>query len=147
MTELRPLGPGLTPQARALAQELRGLFHALGVSVRRYAARRLRDPGTLSRYLNGTRVPPWEVVVDLFTDLAEHRGRAATPEAIALVRRLHEEALATSVPSPRHALEVLERQLADADRVSRRSAVQGDVVGGGGALGRGPERRWGGGGV
>ncbi|MEU3599188.1 response regulator [Streptomyces sp. NPDC006798] len=129
MTELKALGPGLTPQARALAQELRGLFRALGVSVRRYAARRLRDPGTLSRYLNGTRVPPWEVVMDLFTDLAEHRGTAVTPQTVELVRRLHREALATSAPSPGQAVEVLERQLADADRISRRSTVRGDVLG------------------
>lgn len=129
VAELKPLGPGLSPEARALALELRRLFQALQVSVRRYAARRLRDAGTFSRYLNGTRVPPWEVVTDLFTDLAEHRGTAATPEAIELVRRLHRTALTTSAPSPRHAMEVLERQLADADRMSRRSSVRGDVLG------------------
>ncbi|WP_406397087.1 response regulator [Streptomyces uncialis] len=128
MGELRPLGEGLTPESRALAQALRGLFDGLAVSVRRYAARRTRDPGTFSRYLSGARVPPWEVVTDLFTDLAEHRGRPATPEAIEHVRGLHRAAVATGA-SPRHAMEVLEQQLADADRVSRRSSVRGDVLG------------------
>ncbi|MER6047211.1 response regulator [Streptomyces sp. NPDC001793] len=128
MGELRPLGQNLTPESRALAVALRELFEGLGVSVRRYAARRVRDAGTFSRYLSGTRVPPWEVVTDLFTDVAEHRGMAATPEAIELVRRLHRAAVETSA-SPRHAVEVLERQLAEADRVSRRSTARGDALG------------------
>ncbi|AEW99295.1 response regulator [Streptantibioticus cattleyicolor] len=128
MAELRPLGQDLTQESRALAQALRELFDGLDVSVRRYAARRVRDAGTFSRYLNGTRVPPWEVVMDLFTDLAEHRGTAATPEAIDLLRGLHRAAVATNA-SPKHAMEVLEQQLADADRLSRRSTARGDALG------------------
>ncbi|MYR55553.1 response regulator [Streptomyces sp. SID625] len=128
MGELRPLAPDLTPQSRALALALRELFEGLGVSVRRYAARRIRDAGTFSRYLSGTRVPPWEVVTDLLTDVAEHRGTAATPEAIELVRRLYQAAVETTT-SPRHAVEVLEQQLAEADRVSRRSTARGDALG------------------
>ncbi|MFD5558432.1 response regulator [Streptomyces sp. NPDC127068] len=128
MAELRPLAGDLSREARALAQALRELFDGLDVSVRRYAARRKRDPGTFSRYLSGTRVPPWEVVTDLFTDLAEHRGNAATPRAMELLRALHRAAVATG-SSPRHAVEVLERQLADADRDSRRSTARGDVLG------------------
>ncbi|MER6016415.1 response regulator [Streptomyces bluensis] len=128
MGELRPLALDLTSEARALATVLRELFEGLEISVRRYAARRLRDAGTFSRYLNGTRVPPWEVVMDLLTDVAEHRGTAATPEAIELVRRLHRAAVETS-SSPRHAVEVLEQQLAEADRVSRRSTARGDALG------------------
>ncbi|MFI1016990.1 response regulator [Streptomyces sp. NPDC020965] len=128
MGELRPLAGDLHQESRALAQALRELFDGLGVSVRRYAARRMRDAGTFSRYLSGSRVPPWEVVTDLFTDLAEFRGTAATPEAIELVRGLHRAAVAAS-GSPRHAVEVLELQLAEADRVSRRSSVRGDVLG------------------
>lgn len=128
MGELRPLAQDLTAESRALAMALRELFEGLEISVRRYAARRLRDAGTFSRYLSGTRVPPWDVVVDLFTDVAEHRGTAATPEAIELVRRLHQAAVDISV-SPRHAVEVLERQLAEADRMSRSSTARGDVLG------------------
>ncbi|WP_432093505.1 response regulator [Streptomyces sp. bgisy100] len=128
MGELRPLADDLDHEARALAQALRELFVGLQVSVRRYAARRLRDAGTFSRYLSGTRIPPWDVVMDLFTDLAEHRGTAATPEAIELVRGLHRSAVQNS-GSPRHAVELLEQQLADADRVARRSTAHGDVLG------------------
>ncbi|MEU6139446.1 response regulator [Streptomyces sp. NPDC047081] len=128
MGELRPLAQDLTPESRALATALRELFEGLEVSVRRYAARRIRDAGTFSRYLNGTRVPPWDVVMDLFTDVAEQRGVAATPEAIELVRRLH-GAVVESSSSPRHAVEELEEQLAEADRASRRSTARGDALG------------------
>ncbi|MGW2748681.1 response regulator [Streptomyces sp. NPDC001450] len=127
MGELRPLAPDLTSESRALAMALRELFEGLEVSVRRYAARRVRDAGTFSRYLSGTRVPPWEVVMDLFTDVAEHRGMAATPDAIELVRRLHRAAVESST-SPRHAVAVLEQQLAEADRYSRRSTARGDAL-------------------
>ncbi|MFJ5220718.1 response regulator [Streptomyces sp. NPDC088354] len=128
MGELRPLGDGLNDASRALAQALRELFEGLEVSVRRYAARRQRDPGTFSRYLNGTRLPPWQVISDLFADVAEHRGTAVTIEAIEFVRGLYGSAV-DAASSPRHATEILEQQLADADRVSRRSSVRGDVLG------------------
>jgi CheY-like chemotaxis protein len=128
MGELRPLGDDLNDASRALAMALRELFEGLQVSVRRYAARRQRDPGTFSRYLNGTRLPPWQVINDLFADLAEHRGTAVTTEAIELVRGLYGSAV-DAASSPNHAMELLEQQLADADRVSRRSTVRGDVLG------------------
>ncbi|MGO4424008.1 response regulator, partial [Streptomyces sp. MCAF7] len=128
MRELRPLGEGLSQECRDFALALRDLFKGLEVSVRRYAARRYRDPGTLSRYLSGTRIPPWEFVQDLFTDLAERRGTAATPAAIELVRELHRAAVHTS-GSPGHAMEILQHQLADADREARTSSVTEDVLG------------------
>ncbi|MFE7617286.1 response regulator [Streptomyces sp. NPDC057496] len=128
MGELRPLGDDLTDTSRALAQALRELFEGLDVSVRRYAARRQRDPGTFSRYMNGTRLPPWGVITDLFTDLAEHRGAAVTTDAIEFVRGLY-RAASDAGASPRNAVEILEQQLADADLVSRRSSVRGDVLG------------------
>lgn len=101
MGELRPLGQDLTQQSRALAEALRELFEGLEVSVRRYAARRLRDPGTFSRYLNGTRLPPWSVIMDLFADLAEHRGTAVTAQTIEFVRELYGSAVDAS-SSPKH---------------------------------------------
>ncbi|WP_330436180.1 response regulator [Streptomyces sp. NBC_00825] len=128
MGELRPLGDDLTDASRALAQALRELFEGMDVSVRRYAARHQRDPGTFSRYLNGTRLPPWQVITDLFTDLAEHRGAAVTTDAIEFVRGLYGSAVDAG-SSPKHAVEILEQQLADADWASRRSSVRGDVLG------------------
>src|ERR1044072_5603960 len=128
MGELPPVGENLPEECRAFAVELRKLFDGLGVSVRRYAARRFRDPSTISRYLSGTRVPPWEFVIDLLADLAECRGSAATPPAIEVVRELHRSAVRTS-GSPGHALEILQIQLADADREARRSSVHEDALG------------------
>ncbi|WP_413808411.1 response regulator [Streptomyces sp. OE57] len=128
MSVLHPLGENLPEECRAFAVELRKLFLGLGVSVRRYAVRRHRDPSTISRFLNGTRIPPWEFVFDLFTDLAERRGVAPTPAAIELVRELHRAAVRTS-RSPGHAMEILQIQLADADRDARVSMAHQDVLG------------------
>ncbi|MEU2061370.1 chromosomal replication initiator protein DnaA [Streptomyces sp. NPDC013455] len=122
MSVLVPLGGDLPEESRALAEALRRLFDGLGVSVRRYAARRHRDPGSLSRFLNGTRTPPWEFVHDLIRDVAEAQGRAPTPEAIELMRRLHRTALASS-GSALNRVQALEDELADADRQSVRSAA------------------------
>lgn len=128
MGELRPLADGLTAECREFATALRELFAGLGVSVRRYAARRYRDAGTISRYLSGSRVPPWEFVVDLLTDLAEVRGSAVTPNTIELVRDLHRAAVQTG-SSAGHAVEVLQHQLADADREARTSSATEDALG------------------
>ncbi|MFH8368738.1 response regulator [Streptomyces sp. NPDC018031] len=128
MGELRPLADGLAPECREFAAALRELFTGLDVSVRRYAARRYRDAGTISRYLSGTRVPPWEFVFDLLTDLAEVRGSAVTPGTIELVRELHRAAVRTG-SSAGHAVEVLQHQLADADREARTSSATEDVLG------------------
>ncbi|MEV7144044.1 response regulator [Streptomyces tauricus] len=128
MGELRPLADDLNDASRALAEALRELFEGLHLSVRRYAARRRLDPGAVSRYLNGTRLPPWQVISDLFADVAELHGTAVTTEAIELVRGLYGSAV-DAASSPKHAVEILEQQLADADHVSRRSSVRGDVLG------------------
>jgi chromosomal replication initiator protein DnaA len=105
------------------ADALRRVFEGLKISVRRYAVRRHRDAGSVSRFLNGTRIPPWDFVSDLMNDVAEEQGAAPTPEAMELLRQLHRKALATS-GSPAHKLQLLEDQLADADREARRSAVR-----------------------
>jgi CheY-like chemotaxis protein len=128
MGELRPLADDLNDDCRRFAQALRTLFAGLGVSVRRYAARRYRDAGTVSRYLSGARVPPWEFVVDLFADLATDHGAPATPLTLDHVHELHRCALQAVVP-PAHGVEVLEQQLADADREARRATVQEDLLG------------------
>lgn len=64
----------------------------------------------------------------IMTDLAEHRGTTVTPEAIEFIRGLHGSAFDSS-SSPKHAAEIIEQQLADADHVSRRSSIRGDVLG------------------
>lgn len=121
-SSLVPLDGGLPDESRAFAEALRSLFVGLGVSVRRYAARRNRDAGSVSRFLNGTRIPTWEFVHDLLSDVAEQQGSVPTPETTELLRRLHRTALDKS-GSAHNRVQVLEDQLADADRQSVRSAA------------------------
>ncbi|WP_435823863.1 response regulator [Kitasatospora aureofaciens] len=127
---LQPLSPDLNEQCRAFAEALRSLFAGLrpAVSVRRYSSRRHLSPGALSRYLSGQRIPSWDFVQDLLTDVGADRGSVATPETIELLRSLHAAALQTSA-SVSHAVQQLQFQLAEADRLSRRSAAHSDVLG------------------
>ncbi|MFF2173264.1 chromosomal replication initiator protein DnaA [[Kitasatospora] papulosa] len=122
MGSLVPLSTNLPDDARELAGALRSLFDGLGISVRRYATRRHRDAGSISRFLNGTRVPSWEFVNDLINDVSELQGRPPTVEAMEHVRGLHRTALEKS-GAPQHRLQVLEDQLAEADLRSVRSSV------------------------
>ncbi|MFE5511248.1 chromosomal replication initiator protein DnaA [Streptomyces sp. NPDC056529] len=122
MNGLVPLSGGLPDDVRELAGALRGLFGALGISVRRYATRRHRDAGSVSRFLNGTRIPSWEFVNDLINDVAELKGRPPTVETMEYIRGLHRTALEKS-GAPQHRVQVLEDQLAEADLRSVRSSV------------------------
>ncbi|MGP3954275.1 helix-turn-helix domain-containing protein [Streptomyces sp. 7N604] len=116
MGELETLGESSSCEAVALGRELRVLHSALGISVRRYASRCHFDPGTVSRFLNGKRVPPWGFVMGLLTEVAEHRGEPATPEAIAHLRQLHRKAITVSAATGRvqelqHLLEETDEQV------------------------------------
>jgi chromosomal replication initiator protein DnaA len=122
MKSLEPLGDNLGHEAVELASVLRQLFESLGLSLRRYAARRNRDAGAVSRYLNGTRLPTWEFIADLIKDVSEIRG-PMTSDAVTLLRERHAQALAAS-GSPQHRVQFLELQLADADRAARRGALR-----------------------
>ncbi|MEV7596965.1 response regulator [Kitasatospora sp. NPDC089797] len=127
---LQPLSPDLNEECRAFAEALRSLFAGLrpAVSVRRYSSRRHLSPGALSRYLAGQRIPAWQFVQDLLTDVGADRGSVATPETIGLLRSLHAAAQQTSA-SVGHAVQQLQFQLAQADRLSRRSAAHSDLLG------------------
>ncbi|MFE2726658.1 two-component system response regulator [Kitasatospora sp. NPDC059327] len=128
--DLRPLSPDLNTECRAFAEALRSLFAGLrpAVSVRRYGARRHVSAGAVSRYLSGQRIPPWQFVQDLLTDVGTDRGSVATCETVEFLRSLHAAAQRTSV-SVGHAVQQLQFQLAEADRLSRRSAAHSDVLG------------------
>ncbi|MFH8387361.1 response regulator [Kitasatospora sp. NPDC018058] len=130
MGNLQPLNPDLNKECRAFAEALRSLFAGLrpAVSVRRYSSRRHLSPGALSRYLSGQRIPSWQFVQDLLTDVGADRGNVATLETIELLRSLHAAAQQTSA-SVNHAVQQLQFQLAEADRLSRRSAAHSDVLG------------------
>ncbi|MFE6776378.1 hypothetical protein [Streptomyces sp. NPDC057702] len=85
---LAPLNTGLAEDKKALAETLRELFASMDISIRRYAMRRHLDKGTVSRYLNGNRTPPWSFIADLMADLAEV-GKPVTDEVERLLRELH----------------------------------------------------------
>ncbi|HZF90591.1 ATP/GTP-binding protein [Streptomyces sp.] len=114
---LAPLKDGLPPERQALAENLRQIFLVLGISVRRYAARRFLNASSVTRYLNGERVPPWDFVAGVIADVQEVQA-PLTPEAEAALRNLHRAAL----KSNQHSSEVqaLQDKLADADEETRR---------------------------
>ncbi|MFG2207646.1 ATP/GTP-binding protein [Streptomyces sp. NPDC048638] len=114
---LAPLKDDLAPEKRALAEDLRRVFLTLGISVRRYAARRFLNASSVTRYLNGERVPPWTFVAGVIADVQEDQA-PLTPEAEAALRDLHRAAL----KSNKHSSEVqgLQDKLAEADEDTRR---------------------------
>ncbi|MEU8469267.1 hypothetical protein AB0F30_15345 [Streptomyces sp. NPDC029006] len=124
---LRPLDGELPTEARNLATSLRVLFNGLEISVRRYGARRSRDAGAISRYLNGSRIPPWEFILDLVRDVAAHRGEPIKEETLQLLRDQHHAAVETQ-GNPASLLKLTQLQLAEADRKSQQSAIQIEVL-------------------
>lgn len=128
MGGLQPLDDNLNSECRAFAEALRELFLELAVSVRRYATRCYRSPGTLSRYLAGTRIPQWDFVEHLFKHVEEERGTQVNPETRDRVRGLRLAALRTSA-SISQAVQQLEGQLKAADQEARRTSAREDELG------------------
>lgn len=128
MASLRPLDAELTEESRAFAEAIRELFGVLGVSVRGYGARRFRDAGSISRFLSGTRVPPWRFVAELLDDVAGCQGAPVDAETVTRLRRLHRTALRHSGDAAGPA-KVLELQLAEAELDAQRSTIQEEVLG------------------
>ncbi|MGW3934567.1 ATP/GTP-binding protein [Streptomyces phaeochromogenes] len=114
---LAPLKDGLPPEKRALAEDLRSVFLALGISVRRYAARRHLDASSVTRYLSGARVPPWDFVAGVIADVQEAKA-PLTCEAEMALRDLHRAALKSNRRSSE--VQVLQDKLEDADEETRR---------------------------
>lgn len=114
---LAALKESLPADKRALAEDLRALFGALGVSVRRYAVRRHLDASSVTRYLNGDRVPPWDFVAGLIGDVRE-ASAPLTPQAEAALRETHRAALKSNRRSS--AMQELQDELAGADEETRR---------------------------
>ena len=116
MGELQPLRDDLPESARALAEELRTLFRGLGISLNRYACRIHRDPGSVSRYFSGERVPGWGFVHDLLAESTRHSRQVPPTRAVVEhLRRMHRAALQAG-GSPTHRIQLLQDRLADADR-------------------------------
>jgi transcriptional regulator with XRE-family HTH domain len=75
---LSPIPDGVDPGARDFAATLRVLFGALGISLNRLAALLHSDPGTVSRYLSGKRIPPPDFIDSLCKAVYDVRGSLIT---------------------------------------------------------------------
>lgn len=128
MGSLRPLDAGISAECREFAEALRDLFGLLDVSVRGYGAQRFRNAGSISRFLSGTRVPPWRFVVELVDDVATCQGHPVPPADLARLLRLHRAAVRSGGAAARP-VKVLELQLAEAELDARRSTVEEEVIG------------------
>uniref|UniRef100_A0AAU2JQC4 Uncharacterized protein n=1 Tax=Streptomyces sp. NBC_00049 TaxID=2903617 RepID=A0AAU2JQC4_9ACTN len=121
--QLQPIDGGLSPEARALAAHLRDLFHPLETSVRRFATRCHSDAGTVSRYLNGTRIPPWAFVRVLLAEVGAARQQPLRGEVLDHTRKLHRAALRVSNRGL-YELQTLQDQLEQADREQRQAGIR-----------------------
>jgi transcriptional regulator with XRE-family HTH domain len=81
----------VAPEIRDFAETLRMLFGALGMSLNRLAAVLHSDPGTVSRYLSGKRIPPPDFIDSLCKAVYDARGSLVTAQVQELV---HEQFLA-----------------------------------------------------
>lgn len=93
-TELKPISPELEPEVLAFVTELRRMFALLEMSLGQYARLHHRDKSGLSRYLNGTRVPPRAIIAEILTDITKTLGTPVTPEVESHLNQLHLDALA-----------------------------------------------------
>ncbi|MET7566963.1 ATP/GTP-binding protein [Streptomyces sp. NPDC005492] len=115
---LARLKDGLSQEKRAFAEDLRRVFLLLGVGVRRYAARRHLDASSVTRYLSGERVPPWDFVAGVIADVREEARAPLTAEVEQALRELHRAAQQTN--RRRSEVQVLQDRLEEADAESRR---------------------------
>ncbi|MFF7649996.1 FxSxx-COOH system tetratricopeptide repeat protein [Streptomyces sp. NPDC007983] len=125
--DLKAIPEQVKPECRELARSLRELFGALGVSLRVFAVRVHYDAGTVSRYLNGTVVPPAEFVDQLLTHAAKATGRASSVEVMAHVHALQRRALQVT-NKVGWELQRLRDQLADADRQRQQAEVRAEAL-------------------
>jgi|HubBroStandDraft_4_1064222.scaffolds.fasta_scaffold292084_2 hypothetical protein len=90
--DLKPLAPGLSVEVLDWAGELRTIWAAIGLSMNQFASLHPIDKGTISRYLNGQRVPRGRWFFGQALGYpgrvwpAGHSGRARAPGRVAAAR-------------------------------------------------------------
>ncbi|WP_431965122.1 hypothetical protein [Actinacidiphila sp. bgisy160] len=82
------------------ARYLRGLVAAAGDTPGWYAVFAERDPDGVRAWLDGTDVPPWDVVLALLQDVAAAGGTLPAEQAAELARGLHAAAIAAHDAAP-----------------------------------------------
>ncbi|TDB91622.1 hypothetical protein E1264_01335 [Actinomadura sp. KC216] len=111
MTELTPrqpaacdtpgfkaLSPDLEPEVATWVRELRTIWTAAGVTMNRFAGRYPLDKGTLSRYLNGKRVPRDHWFLNTLLAIQAEQGKEVSQEVRDHLTGLHLEALKVAHP-------------------------------------------------
>lgn len=84
---LTPIPDTVPPEMRDFAETLRLLFGALDMSLNRLAALLHSDPGTVSRYLSGKRIPPPDFIERLCKAVYDIKGALITEQVEEHVHR------------------------------------------------------------
>jgi signal transduction histidine kinase len=95
---LKPLDPGLGPEVMEWASELRTIWGATGLSMNQFATLHPIDKGTISRYLNGQRVPADRWFLEKLLAIQADNGRSVTSSVREHLTELHLRALQTAHP-------------------------------------------------
>jgi EAL domain-containing protein (putative c-di-GMP-specific phosphodiesterase class I) len=95
---VKPLGPGLSPEVVNWVIELRTVWAATGLTLNRFASVHPIDKGTISRYLNGQRVPRDRWFLDKLLAIQAESGKPATSAVREHLMRTHLRALQTAHP-------------------------------------------------
>ena len=96
---LKPLAPGLSPEVLDWATELRTIWAAIGLSMNEFASLYgFIDKGTISRYLNGQRVPRDCWFLDKLLATQADYGQPVTPAVREHLAELQLRALEVAHP-------------------------------------------------
>src|SRR5215471_15393929 len=95
---LKPLAPGLSPEVLDWVSELRVIWAAAGLSMNEFASLHPIDKGTVSRYLNGQRVPRDRWFLDKLLAIQADGGDPVTLAVREHLTGLHLRALEVAHP-------------------------------------------------
>ena len=95
---LKPLDSGLGAEVLDWVGELRMIWAAIGLSMNEFASLQPIDKGTISRYLNGQRVPRDHWFLDKLLAIQADNGKPVTPAVREHLTRSHLRALQIAHP-------------------------------------------------
>ena len=96
--DLKPVASGLSPEVLDWVGELRMIWAAVGLSMNQFATLHPIDKGTISRYLNGQRVPRDRWFLDKLLAIQADYGQSVTPAVHEHLSRLQLRALEVAHP-------------------------------------------------
>jgi diguanylate cyclase (GGDEF)-like protein len=97
-SDLKPLPSGLSAEVVDWADELRMIWAGTGLSMNQFASLHPIDKGTISRYLNGQRVPRDRWFLDKLLAIQADYGQPVTPAVREHLATLQLRALAVAHP-------------------------------------------------